>query len=201
MKGTIALAAALVVVLGGLGLGHATARLDPKQPPVIIGEETVEERLDRMQRQINAQQLQITAVRNQNETLRAQVSNLIAINQHVSMVSLHGRPTVRFTGVNVQVVNGLGETHTANGTGNVIVGYDKLRTDDWLYGLDDQECSMGTDPYGNPLTTREECEQSRGRWQQDHKGGSHYLVVGDSHNYTRWSGIVSGWASTASSRW
>lgn len=197
MKGTIALAAALVVVLGGLGLGHATARPDPKQPPVIIGEETVEERLDRMQRQINAQQLQITAVRNQNETLRAQVSNLIAINQHVSMVSLHGRPTVRFTGVNVQVVNGSGQTNTANGTGNLILGYDRLRADTGEE-IFEEECSSGWNLHDDLNRTKQECEAVGGVWRLDHKRGSHYLVIGDAHNYSQWSGIISGNGSSTS---
>ena len=35
---------------------------------------------------------------------------------------------MRFTGVNVQVVNGAGSTATANGTGNLIVGYDETDT-------------------------------------------------------------------------
>ena len=118
------------IVTGGTrGLGHATARPDPKHPE-IGGGETVEERLDRLQRQVNAQQSEIAAVRSQNNVLRAQVSNLIAINQHVSMVQLHGRPTVRFNGVNVQVVNGTGNTETSNGTGNLIVGYDRVRNYD-----------------------------------------------------------------------
>jgi len=34
--------------------------------------------------------------------------------------------TIRFTGVNVQVVNGVGSTNTVNGTGNLIVGYNEL---------------------------------------------------------------------------
>ena len=36
-----------------------------------------------------------------------------------------GKPTVQFTGVNVQVVNGTGVESTLNGTGNLIVGYDE----------------------------------------------------------------------------
>lgn len=37
------------------------------------------------------------------------------------------QPTIRFTGVNVQIVNGVGVTLSANGTGNLIVGYNELR--------------------------------------------------------------------------
>jgi hypothetical protein len=36
-----------------------------------------------------------------------------------------GKPTVQFPAVNVQVINGSGNTNTANGTGNLVVGYDQ----------------------------------------------------------------------------
>src|SRR5262249_41187818 len=35
-----------------------------------------------------------------------------------------GKPTIQFSGVNVQVVNGAGKTATANGEGNLVIGYD-----------------------------------------------------------------------------
>jgi hypothetical protein len=42
----------------------------------------------------------------------------------------NGKPTVRFTGVNVQVVSGSGTTNGAvNGTGNLIVGYNENSAD------------------------------------------------------------------------
>jgi len=37
------------------------------------------------------------------------------------------RKTIRFSGVNVQIVNGEGSTGSINGTGNLIVGYQELR--------------------------------------------------------------------------
>jgi len=40
----------------------------------------------------------------------------------VSMVQLHGRPTVRFNGVNVQVVNGTGNTETCSNFGASVSG-------------------------------------------------------------------------------
>ena len=39
-----------------------------------------------------------------------------------------GRETVRITGCNVQVVNGLNDTETTNALGNVIIGYNELRS-------------------------------------------------------------------------
>lgn len=96
------------------------------------------------------------------------------ILNHMSIVQLddgHGgqAKTIRFTGVNVQVVNGLGATngnplapddYTAglvNGLGNVIVGYNEL-----------------------------------GHSQGDNRTGSHNVIVGDHHNASSFGGLVVG---------
>src|SRR5688572_7352209 len=52
------------------------------------------------------------------------------ILSHMSLVMLDdgtGNPkkTLRISGLNVQIVNGLGSTQTADGTGNLIVGYNE----------------------------------------------------------------------------
>jgi hypothetical protein len=36
-----------------------------------------------------------------------------------------GKPTIQFSGVNVQIVNGEGNTQSANGEGNLVIGYDE----------------------------------------------------------------------------
>lgn len=36
-----------------------------------------------------------------------------------------GKPTIQFSGVNVQIVNGGGKTYTTNGAGNLVLGYDE----------------------------------------------------------------------------
>src|SRR5205807_3873238 len=36
-----------------------------------------------------------------------------------------GKPTVKFSAVNVQILNGAGSTASLNGTGNMVVGYDE----------------------------------------------------------------------------
>jgi hypothetical protein len=36
-----------------------------------------------------------------------------------------GKPTVQFSGVNVQIVNGEGRTASTNGEGNLVIGYDE----------------------------------------------------------------------------
>jgi hypothetical protein len=52
---------------------------------------------------------------------------LISILPHVGFVpsGIDGKPTIRFTGVNVQVINGAGATASVNGVGNLVLGYDE----------------------------------------------------------------------------
>lgn len=46
---------------------------------------------------------------------------------HVKYVEsgVGGKPTIQFSGVNVQIVNGEGKTESTNGAGNLILGYDE----------------------------------------------------------------------------
>jgi hypothetical protein len=57
----------------------------------------------------------------------ADQQTLISILPHISFVStgIGGKPTIRFTGVNAQIINGAGSTASVNGTGNLVLGYDE----------------------------------------------------------------------------
>jgi hypothetical protein len=52
---------------------------------------------------------------------------LLAILSHVqySESGVGGKPTIQFSGVNVQIVNGEGKTASVNGDGNLVIGYDE----------------------------------------------------------------------------
>lgn len=195
MKGKLALTVGLWIAMGGPCL--ATARAELPQYPTL--EEPDE--LQVIQQRLDAQEAEIASIRAENQRLRTELANVAAIDDYVSLVSVHGRPTVRFSEVNVQVVNGTGDTNAPNGTGNLLIGYDALRQDGKYGGGLDEECSLGTDPNSESIESQEQCGAAGGTWALDHKGGSHYLVVGDGHNYTQWSGIVSGMGSTANSPW
>ncbi|MBI5279315.1 MAG: hypothetical protein HY854_22980 [Burkholderiales bacterium] len=54
-----------------------------------------------------------------------ETSNVMGLNNHVTVTTAAGKTRVRFNAVNLQVVNGLGATDTTNGVGNVIIGYDE----------------------------------------------------------------------------
>jgi hypothetical protein len=103
------------------------------------------------------------------EGLLADVSRLIDPNT--------GYDTVRFEGVNVQIVNGSGTTDgETSGTGNLIIGYNELR-----------------ETPGEPV----DCSD---RWVCDYRGGSHMLVIGERNNYTSDSHggmVVGNWNETS----
>jgi hypothetical protein len=111
--------------------------------------------------------------------LQAAVNQLTTLLEGVSRVD-NGK-TIRFSDMNVQVVNGMGNTSTVNGLGNLIIGYDETNTSTNLL-----RCSNGA--YSEQAT----CEQNGATWSHTHKSGSHYLVVGSQNNYSRYGGMVAG---------
>ncbi len=101
--------------------------------------------------------------------LQDRVAELEAKLANVEAITADGKPTVRFTGVNVQVVDGTGNSpcsidgfENCNGLGNLIVGYNE----------DEGE--------------------------SDARSGSHNIVVGTDHDWTSYSGMVAGKRNTIS---
>ncbi|HLT91819.1 MAG TPA: hypothetical protein VKZ85_12840 [Woeseiaceae bacterium] len=139
---------------------------------------------------VNDNDARIAALEAEIAELRQQLTNALNIDPYLSLETVNGQPAIRVTGANLQLVNGLGETRTANGTGNLLIGYDEARGGG-------SECSIGFDVSTSaPVTNEEECNAAGGVWAVSHKSGSHYLVVGSEHNYTRWGGIVVGYRNT-----
>lgn len=132
--------------------------------------------------------------------LEAKIAALEALLAGVTRETVNNQPAVRFSGVNLQVVNGTGNTESANGTGNLIIGYDEVRSAGAL------QCSIGSKAMFEPITKgtlfapvidEADCTAVGGKWSLNHKSGSHYLVVGTQHNYSRWGGIVVGASNTS----
>ena len=72
----------------------------------------------------------VAALQASNTVLASDVAGLQTKLASVSNVTVDGQPTVRFTGVNVQIVDGSGETAgVVNGRGNLIVGYNESAGD------------------------------------------------------------------------
>jgi hypothetical protein len=74
------------------------------------------------------------------------------------------------TGANLRIVNGMGETETTNGLGNLIVGYNELRQED-------PDCPR-------ILGAQRPCTDTR--------TGSHNVAVGKENNFSRFGGIIVG---------
>lgn len=55
-----------------------------------------------------------------------ETSNVMGLNNYITVTTTAGKTRVLFNAVNLQVVNGLGGTETTNGVGNVIIGYDEV---------------------------------------------------------------------------
>lgn len=142
---------------------------------------------------VNDNNARIAALETKNAALEAKITALQAKLASVSVQTVNGQPTVRFTGVNVQVVNGQGSTTTANGTGNLIVGYDEA--DVSLIN----HCTIGTNPTNSTIVTDPAtCTAAGGTWTNTgFKTGSHYIVAGSENNYSRWGGVVFGFRNTS----
>jgi hypothetical protein len=95
-------------------------------------------------------------------------------------VDSQGNTAAIFSGVNLHVNNGLEQTDSLNGLGNLVVGYDENTT------LTTEMCSMGQ------FTNQVDCESNNELWSNIHKGGSHNLILGSSQNYSRFGGLVAG---------
>ena len=56
-----------------------------------------------------------------------QETKIAALLEHVKVEEkgVNEKPTIQFSGANVQVVNGEGKTATTNGEGNLVIGYDE----------------------------------------------------------------------------
>jgi hypothetical protein len=90
---------------------------------------------------------------------------LSKILPHVSYIEsgVDGKPTIQFSGVNVQIVNGEGKTASVNGEGNVVLGYDEnagrpqTGSHDLILGEEQAFTSFGgiVVGFGNTISGRE----------------------------------------------
>lgn len=197
MTSRFALTAVLWLTIGGTVAATAWQG-PPNRIPIEPTPDDTETRLQNLEWLVSQQQAQIQSLQNQNFALRSDLANMVEINNYVHLAWVHGQPTVRFEAVNLQVVNGAG-TEAINGLGNIVIGYDAPRTESPNY---EHECSQGTgvgNAFQDLIDTEAQCLAAGGTWQLNHKSGSHYLVIGDYHNYSgRW-GIVTGMANTSNS--
>jgi len=135
---------------------------------------------------VEAAQRENAGLRGELEELKAALASVIALRDTLSIENVNGVRTVRFSGVNLQVVNGTNSTETVNGVGNLIIGYDETNTSSRSV------CSLATDINGNSLTTESACLAAGGTVAVRQKIGSHNLVMGSQNSYSSAGGIVAG---------
>lgn len=136
----------------------------------------------------------VNALETDNVTFASQLdgifdSELWALNPYLTVTG-SPLPTVLFSGVNVQIVNGQDSTSAMpNGLGNLIVGYNEVNTSGSPF------CSRGV------YLDETSCRTEGHTWGTSHKTGSHYVVVGAGNSYTRFGGIVAGWRNASTAAW
>jgi hypothetical protein len=148
---------------------------------------TANPKFDALEADVATLQSQVASLQSDLATATAYIDDL---QSYVSVddTSDPTRPVVTIAGANLQIVNGLGNTLTTNGVGNLIVGYDENMSF-LCFSLPDME------------DRRDAGACSSGFWlpQTATKTGSHNLIIGDRHSYTSYSAIVSGTASISNS--
>lgn len=178
--------ASLVVILS-LALTAGTARAATVNQRLAALEKAVaqlSEQVATAKDRIAALRLQLSEAK--DTIARLQQNSVLALDGKLTLAIPDGRPTALFTGLNVQIVNGTGQTYGApNGVGNLLIGYDAVRE-----SYDRPECSIGR------YTDEGNCQAAGGTWEVSHKSGSHNLVVGDLHNYSKTGGVVFGYRNT-----
>ena len=135
---------------------------------------------------VETAQRENAVLRDQIKDLKAALAASVALKDTLSIETVNGVRTVRFTGVNLQIVNGTNNTEIVNGSGNLIVGYDEANT------TTKTVCSLATDVNGNSLTTESNCLAAGGTVAVRQKTGSHNLVMGSQNSYSSAGGIVAG---------
>ncbi len=143
------------------------------------------DRLAALDAKVAALQTKVTALETEVAALKS--SQVMALNKYLT-VTTGDQPRALFSGLNLQLVNGTGQTDTVNGRGNLILGYDLARADEMYFCADGQ------------FTDREPCERAGQTWATSHKTGSHYLVIGDRNNYAQYGGLVVGAYNTSNGR-
>jgi hypothetical protein len=136
---------------------------------------------------IEAAERRNTELNNRIRDLEAALANVRALNNVLTVEQVNGVRTVRLSGVNLQLLNGLNRTETLNGAGNLIIGYDEANTI-----VTTPVCSRASSTTGAFIRDEAACLASGGVFSTQHKSGSHNLVLGSQNNYSSFGGIVAG---------
>jgi hypothetical protein len=166
---------------------QAQIRLHTFQPGERARAADVNSNFNNLKLAIEAVERRNTELTNRIRDLEASLANVRALNSVLSMEQVNGVQTVRLTGVNLQVVNGLSRTETINGAGNLLIGYDEVN----VFPIDPL-CSRASARNAGLILNEADCLANGGAFSITHKSGSHNLVMGSQNNYSSFGGIVAG---------
>lgn len=130
---------------------------------------------------------------NQLEADLAAVENnsVLALDGKLKLTTLNGYDTAEFTGVNVQVNDGSGDTHgSVNGLGNLIVGYNESPSN--VPNLSKESFCSATDFFDQVA-----CEGSGAMWSSYINTGSHNLIIGAGNSYTSYGSLIHGFGNVS----
>ena len=114
------------------------------------------------------------------------------------------KPTIEFSGVNVQIVNGERKTATVNGEGNLVIGYDEgagkqTGSHDLIVGGDQSSTSYGGIVAGYSNAIAAPFASVSGGQGSTASGGSSSVSGGDANQASGYGASVSGGDSNAAS--
>ncbi len=120
-----------------------------------------------------------------------------------------GKPTIQFSGVNVQVVNGEGVTASTNGEGNIVIGYDENPTNraqtgshNLIVGPWQQYTSYAGIVSGSYNAIEAEGAAAIGGYNNDADGGRAVVTGGEGNVAYGFASAVSGGSySSAAGKW
>ncbi len=188
-------AAALAALLAISHSAHAQVALHEFKAGDRARAEDVNRNFRNLKGAVEAALQENAALRRQVQDLEAALTTLLTLNEALSIELVNGVPTVRLTGVNLQVVNGTNNTETVNGSGNLIIGYDEPNTSTAFV------CSLATDAENLTFSDEAECLAGGGSVAIRQKAGSHNLVMGSGNSYSSAGGIIAGEGNFVTARY
>jgi hypothetical protein len=182
------LAAAAVLSGAFASPSHAQIALHAFQPGERARAADVNGNFNNLRSAIEASERRNAELTNRIRDLEAALVTLRQLDDVLSIETQNGVRTVRLSGVNFQVVNGLDRTESVNGAGNILIGYDEPST----FEFTDPLCSSARARNGALIVDEAGCLAAGGIFGTQHKSGSHNLVLGTQNGYSSFAAIVSG---------
>lgn len=117
----------------------------------------------------------------QSSLLAVENNTVLELDGLLKLTVIDGDKTAEFTNVNIQLNSGAGSTSGVNGLGNLIIGYNEASTSAPFFCSDPQ------------YPDSKSCIGNLETWAQNVRIGSHNLIVGGGHSYTKYSAAMFGW--------